>query len=196
MATRLHQVLTFPAVAAGGQLAVPHQINWNGRSVIPDLIFPSVDNGEFTVISVTETTMTIRNDEAAVASFSFWLLSLHSIERAFGQVPPPEFLTPNPFVTGGAGGGGGGALGLLQVFRYTVTGLEPDPSDFMVTLPAARLTDVYRVVGSFAGAAVILALDFPDLAVGDRTTTQFRVITSANTQAGDQIDFFVSDPIF
>ena len=79
-----------------------------------------------------------------------------------------------------------------QSFRYTVTGVEPDPSDFMVTLPLAEATDTYKVVGSLASAVVIVGLDFPDSAAGDRTTTQFRVVATVAMTAGDQIDFVVT----
>lgn len=101
-----------------------------------------------------------------------------------------------PGSTGSTGptGPGGGGSGTAQSFRYTVTGAEPDTSDFLVTLPVARATDVYRVTYGLAGVAVIVGLDFPDLVAGDRTTTQFRVIATALMQAGDQIDFYVTDP--
>lgn len=102
--------------------------------------------------------------------------------------------TGTPGATGPTGPGGG-AGGSAQSFRYVVTGAEPDLSDFVVPLPAARATDVYRITWGLAGVAVIVGLDFPDLIPGDRTTTQFRVIATAAMQAGDQIDFYVSDPV-
>lgn len=194
MATRLHQVLTFPAVAPGGQQSVAHLINWNGRAVIPDRIFADQANGSFTVISVDSAQMTVRNDGGVAADFVFWLESLHSILRAFGATPPPEFLVPLPFLAGGGASSGSGGSN-LQAFRYTVTGLEPDTSDFTVILPAARVTDVYRIAGDLAGAVSIVGLDFPDLIAGDRTTTQFRVVATGSLTAGDQLDFFVSDPV-
>jgi hypothetical protein len=41
--------------------------------------------------------------------------------------------------------------------------------------------------------AVIFVMDMPDLLAADRTTTQFRVVTSIALTAGDQIDFLVQD---
>lgn len=103
-----------------------------------------------------------------------------------------------PFVpasfTGDASGGGGGVPG-FQAFRYTVTGAEPSLSDFMVTLPVARANDTYRVQGTLAGVVVIVGIDLPDLVAGDRTTTQFRFVSTAPMTAGDQIDFLVSDVV-
>jgi hypothetical protein len=96
---------------------------------------------------------------------------------------------------GPTGSGGSGSSGDPQSFRYVVTGVEPDLSDFMVTLPAPRASDVYRVTYGLAGVAVIVGLDFPDLLVGDRTTTEFRVVATAPMQAGDQIDFHVLDQL-
>lgn len=89
---------------------------------------------------------------------------------------------------------GTAAGGAAQSFRYTVTGLEADLSDFMVPLPAARATDVYQVVALGAGLAVLVDFECPDLAVGDRTTVAFRLIAGADLSADDQIDFYVSDP--
>ncbi len=62
----------------------------------------------------------------------------------------------------------------------------------MVTMPVAMASDDYSVVGSLASAAAIVGLQFPDTLAGDRTTTQFRVVTSAALVAGDMIDFIVA----
>jgi hypothetical protein len=74
-----------------------------------------------------------------------------------------------------------------------VTGAEPDTSDFMITLPVAESTDVYGVDLQLAGAVFIVGLDAPDLLAGDRTTTQFRVVTTFPLTAGDQIDIVIND---
>lgn len=81
----------------------------------------------------------------------------------------------------------------LQAFRFTATGAEG--SDFMVNLPVARASDVYRVQGTKAGVALLFDIDCPDLLAADRTTTQFRVVTSGPVTAGDQIDFLVTDVV-
>lgn len=87
-------------------------------------------------------------------------------------------------------GGGGGGSGSPERFRYTAVGGE---NDFMVTLPTVRATDLYTVVAALAGSAVIVGMDFPDLIAGDRTTTQFRCVTTSSLTAGDQIDFYVDE---
>ena len=197
MATRLQQVLTFTAVAPAGQQSLPHLINWDGRPVVPDWLISQDTNPAFTLISADTSQITIRNDTGVAADFVFWLHSLYAPTRAFGSqpaTPAGEFLSPLPFVIGGGGGGGGGTSA-FQAFRYTVTGLEPDPSDFFVPLPAVRANDVYRIASTLAGVAVIVAYDLPDLVPGDRTTVQFRIVTSAPLAVGDQIDFMVSDVV-
>lgn len=80
----------------------------------------------------------------------------------------------------------------FQNFTYVVTGAEPDLSDFMVTIPVAQPTDTYEVEGSLAGVTAIVGIHFPDVVAGDRTTTQFRVVTTANMTAGDEIDFMIA----
>lgn len=88
-------------------------------------------------------------------------------------------------------GGGGGSAGNMQAFQYTHVGA--DSSDFVVTLPAARASGTYIVTATLAGVTNIVAIDAPEILAGDRTTTQFRVVTTGNITAGDQIDFVVVD---
>ena len=90
------------------------------------------------------------------------------------------------------GGGGGGGSGNAQRFTYTVQ--VGDNSDFVVALPAARLTDTYLIWGSLGDVVAIVGLQYPNALAGDRTTTQFRVVTTASMTAGDTNMFYVDDP--
>jgi hypothetical protein len=184
--TQLNQVVTATNLAPGASVALPHNINVNGVPKIPDFVFP--DNSNFSVVSCTSSTLTVKNGGTANQTGNFWLWEQFSTDRAYGgkQI---TFLTPHPFVPAGGTGGGGGAT--TEAFRYIATGAEG--SDFNVVLPSARAVDTYKVFGSCAGVALIFAMDYPDLLPGDRTTTQFRVVTTGSLTAGDQIDFFVTD---
>lgn len=95
--------------------------------------------------------------------------------------------------TGPTGPGGSGSSGNPQAFRFTATGAEG--SDFVVLLPAPRASDVYHVEATLAGAALIYGIDCPDILAGDRTTLQFRVVTTFPVTAGDQFDFVVLDTV-
>ena len=78
----------------------------------------------------------------------------------------------------------------LRATDYTATGLEG--SDFSVAISGAALpTDVYELYWAPKGVAQIPVVDLPDTLVGDRTTTTFRVITSANLTAGDILSFLI-----
>ena len=78
---------------------------------------------------------------------------------------------------------------------YLCTGSEANAAtDFFITLPAARDSDAYFVTASLAGVASIFAFDLPNKDVGDRTTQQFRIITSAPVQFNDRIEFRIYDP--
>lgn len=83
------------------------------------------------------------------------------------------------------------SLGSKEVFRITAAGGEG--SDFNVTLPTPRASDAYEVFASLVGAPAIYSMRMPDALAGDRTTTQFRVITTAALTAGDVISFLVVD---
>lgn len=186
--TRLNQVLTFTAVSAGGTVALSHAINVQGVSVRPDLIY--FDNASFSFVSCTPTVLTVKNNAATTQTLDAWLERKHTIDRAFGgkQV---TFITPHPFVVAGATSSGGGGGSSVTTIRYVATGAEG--SDFFVTLPAARANDTYKVSASCAGVAQIFGMDMPDLLAGDRTLTQFRVVTTGSLTVGDQIDFIVAD---
>jgi len=92
---------------------------------------------------------------------------------------------------GSAAGGGGGGGSSGSPYRFTYTCLIGDGSDFVVTLPVARANDNYVVLGDQSTVTAIFAMSFPDGLAGDRTTTTFRVITTASVTAGDTIDFAV-----
>lgn len=90
------------------------------------------------------------------------------------------------------GGGGGGSSSSAQRFTYTATGAEG--SDFNVALPVARASDTYTIQATQGDAASILGFHFPNTLAGDRTLTQFRVVTTAAVTAGDTFMFTVDDP--
>jgi hypothetical protein len=91
------------------------------------------------------------------------------------------------------GGGGGGSSGNPQNFTYVATGAEG--SDFFVPLPLARTNDTYLIYWALADVTSILSLQLPNTVAGDRTTVQFRVVTTAAVTAGDTFMFYVVDPI-
>lgn len=187
MADALSQVLSFVAVPAGLQATLPYRLGVSGVAVLPDFIF--VDEAGFEVVAFTTTTITVQNNNAAPASVNLWLWRMHTIDRCFGN-NAVNSLTPQPFIVVSQGGAAAGSSN-EQVFRYTATGVEG--TDFNITLPAARATDLYNVLGTPAGVSGIVPFNFPDLIAGDRTTTQFRCITTAPLALGDQIDLLVID---
>lgn len=85
------------------------------------------------------------------------------------------------------GTGSGGAVVSLQVFEYLVTGLEPVPSEIVITLPAAQPDASYGVVATCQGVLQINAFD-----VTGRTPTQFTLVGTGDLQAGDVVVLYVS----
>jgi hypothetical protein len=87
------------------------------------------------------------------------------------------------------GSGSGGAVVSLQVFGYTVTGAEPDPSEIAIALPVAQPDASYGVVATCQGVASIAAFD---VAAASRTPTGFVLSVTGDLQAGDVVTFYVS----
>ncbi len=78
--------------------------------------------------------------------------------------------------------------GSPRIITYTATGAEG--VDFMVPIGTTLATDEYEVgLFGIAGAANFPILDFPSALAGDRTTSQFRVLSAATLTAGDVLKF-------
>ena len=77
--------------------------------------------------------------------------------------------------------------------RWTFTAVGTEGNDFMVDLPAARATNGFIAQATCSDCAAFMNLKLPDATLGDRTTTQLRVLTSVAVTAGDRIDFLVMD---
>jgi len=181
--TRLHQVLTFVAVPAGGQATLAHSINVNGLPTVPDLLFP--DNTNFSFVAGDAFTITVENTDTVPQTLNLWLFLLYSPERAFGNVQT-TFLTPNPFWVAEGGSGGGGS-GHTQTFRYTVTGLEPDLANLVIPVSPAQPDGNYQVV-SGQGARTF----FYGMAIDSQTGASFVLALSAAASAGDVFEFILA----
>lgn len=181
-------------VAAGGFTIVTHSLNVNGVAVKPDTVFFDRLNTGLDVnpANVTTTTIRVDNPTGGAITANMLIEAWHTIEREFGAGVQSiaGALSPQPFVV--TGGGGSGSLKNVQAFQYVATGAEG--SDFSVPLPAGRANDLYQLQCTQGDVTVIVAYQFPNLLVGDRTTTQFRMVTSAAVSAGDTFMFLVYDP--
>src|SRR5574338_202837 len=78
-----------------------------------------------------------------------------------------------------------------QVFAYTVTGLEPDASNLVIPLPAARADALYQVQVTQSTNTNSLA---PWVTASTRTTTQFTLSLGSAASVGDIFWFTVQDP--
>lgn len=83
----------------------------------------------------------------------------------------------------GSGGGGGGT-----VFQYVVTGLEVDPTNLVIALPAAQPSANYGVVPSQEQFTALLAMG---VLTASKTVAQFVLSLSAPSTAGDIFTFLV-----
>jgi hypothetical protein len=189
MPDRLSQVLSFAGVAAGGQATLPYELGVGGVSVLPDFIFVNAAGFEV-ILPVGLGTITVQNNNLVPASVDLWLLRQHTIDRVYGSQATLN-LSPQPFIVYSSDPAGGGGSSNAQVFRYIATGAEG--TDFNITLPAARASDLYNVFCGLGSVVANVPVSFPDTLAGDRTATQFRCITTAALQANDQLDLLVID---
>jgi hypothetical protein len=177
MADQLKNILHFVAIPAGGTAVLPHGLHVASRALVPDFIDPNPKGltitADATNVSVTNTTL---NPLDVFVLVEAW----HTIERAFGS-KATQTLTPQPFVSGGDSGGGGGG-GNPQEFRYTVTGVEPNPLDIVITLPVARADTLYNAHVTGGGLTNQVTFDTPVASYG---LTTFHVAPSGALTAGD-----------
>lgn len=182
--SHIQQVLTFNNVAALGTATQNHTININGTQKIPSRCW--VDNGNCSVTSLTSTQVEVTNNNGAgPETVRVWLEYIYSSNREFGGVAPFE-----GFIAAGgvSGGGSGSVLGFTHAYD-----VGTDGTDFFVTLPYAWATDDYVVTCTMGGTTSIVGVDCPNIVAGDRTTTTFRVILTAELQTGDDLDFIITD---
>lgn len=83
--------------------------------------------------------------------------------------------------------GGGESPSNYVITDYTATGAEGD--DFMVNLSTAMLSDAYALMVAVVDAVAVPVITLPNAIAGDRTTTQFRVTTAVQMQAGTVLQF-------
>lgn len=121
MSTRLIQIVNFPLVAPAAVVALPHNINIDGVAKRPD--FVAGDASGFTIV-VTDTTVTVTNNNVGASPINVWLELKHTIPRQLGALPN---LTPQPFVASGGSPGGGGLASVAHDLTLFGDGTIPNP---------------------------------------------------------------------
>lgn len=150
MATRLKSILSFAGLVVGVPASLPHNLNWNGRAVVPDIATPSSDASGFLVTadSVNVTVTRVTGGAAVTLLVESW----HTIERAFGAVAT-VVLSPQPFIPGGTGAGASGSSGVQLTTDSTAAPLDVfvdgllgnDANDGLtMTTALATIRTVYR----------------------------------------------------
>ncbi len=189
MPDRLFNILNFTGIAIGATQTLAHGLNVGGIGpLVPDLILLQFQ-GTFELVSATTVNVTIRNTANPTGDCEAWCEVLHPIERSFGAPPDDgsfkQHLVPQPYCPGTPNAGAGGSS--LQVFQYTVTGVEPDLSELTITLPTAMLNTNYGVVATCQDVTNIASFD-----VNTKTLTNFVLSVTGDMTTGDVIAFFVA----
>ncbi len=84
---------------------------------------------------------------------------------------------------------------MASLVRVSRTISQPaDADDFMVDLPSPQVDDNYGVFTTQVSGVTVHAVKLPDSAPGDRTTTQFRVVTTSSPPDGAVFEFLVVHP--
>jgi hypothetical protein len=184
--TRLIQVVPFTDVPASATVGVQHSINVNGTRKRPD--FVAGDASGFTIV-VSESIVSVTNNNAAPASINVWLELKHTAERELGNAI--DDMTPQPFVVASPAAAGPAPTGTGQRFVYTANGTET-PAGFVVNLPQPQTQPylVWAQMEGYPGYGPYMTFDIPTATM---TPTQFTVLPSDNLVAGDQIAFYVDE---
>ncbi len=181
MSATILQVIQAITIPAGNTLVVAHGLRNGLNALKPNIVQPDRDT-PILVTSADDTNVEYSNPDIDAHTANFLVQFDHSIQQAV-KGAPIEFYYQ--------GGGTGGAAATEQVFRYTADG--GDGSDFFIPLPAARANDSYVITASLVNAPAIYAWRFPEGSIPDRTTLQFRMITTVALTIGDVFDFRVID---
>jgi len=189
MPDRLFSILNFTGIAIGATQTLPHGLNVGGiGQLVPDLVllqFPA----SFEFVSATTVNLTIRNTANPTGDCEAWCQAIHPVERSFGLAPDDgtfkQHLVPQPYCPGSPNAGAGGSS--LQVFSYTVTGLEADLSELTIAIPTAMTNTNYGVSATCQTVVNIASFD-----VHTKTTTQFVLSATGDMTTGDVIMFFVA----
>lgn len=137
----LTQILAVTNLAAGATLGITHGVAYANVAKIPDTV--ERDNPVFTIVSCTSTTLTVKNESAAVASGNFLLTYWHTFQREFGDNATQQ-LTPAPFIPGGSAGSSAVVGGSSLVLEFQPGGAQTGPvvfnsfSDLYARLVALR----------------------------------------------------------
>jgi len=185
---KLASMLSFVGVPVGATATLPHGLTLSGRSVTPDLVFLQYPS-TFELAGATSTSITLRNTANASGACLAYVSAIHPAIRLLGMAPDDgnmtQGMTPRPFCPGTPNSGGGGG-GNAQVFDYTVTGAEPDPSAIVIAIPHAMADANYEAIATIQGGPVLASLG-----ISAKTNTDFVLDATGNLPAGLVIGFIV-----
>lgn len=142
MPSVLNQVVTATNIIAGATTVLQHQINLNGRAVLPD--FVNRDNGSFTIVATTTSTITVRNDADTTQTGNFWLSRLNSADRAFPG--GADGASPQPFIADTGSGVSASAL------WYNILDYGADPTG---VLPSNAAVLAASAAAAAAGGGIV-----------------------------------------
>lgn len=99
MAARIKNILSFASIAVGASQTLAHGLRIESRTLVPDVLTPSIEG--VATITADATNVTVTNASGSVLSLDVLCEAWHSIERAFGAEQTLA-LSPQPFVPGAA----------------------------------------------------------------------------------------------
>lgn len=173
MATILKNVVQFAGLAVGVPVALPHGLNVNGTSVVPDFVAPSAVGFTITV-NATNVTVT-RTASAPSGSVNVYVERWHSIEDV---IPPGGLAGLLPFVTAGGSADAGAFLLETPIVNQDIAPFIPGQPITMLGARATTAGPNFQVVGLVkTGAAVGLTASLVAAGPLTLTTAQWDAVT-------------------
>ncbi len=163
MANRLTNIVRFAGLVVGVPTAIAHNLNQDGRALVPDEVNPAV--GVLTVTADATNVTVTRVAAVDPAAVDVLVKSWHTVDREFGSyqpspgIQPSGSLAPQPFVLQPGSGGGAAVAGRYVIpEKWTRNDVPAASANIVMSQQVSQLFDDTKMIraGSLTGLSTRL----------------------------------------